>query len=271
MSMLHLATSAEDSATVTSMIEEQTELLGALGLLVEGLVGAVEEGSGERASAAAAKLMSWLQDELILRLAVRENTLTPAAREDDRARLLVEAMRAQNLTVAELIDALRTAPTPVRAVGDARALEVTFAALVHAEQDQLLPLLAQNSEVSLTELSATMTAHLEEMRAALAEADGEPIAGVPEAAEDGGGHSCGCGGHDEPGLPVLDARVVPHAIRHATVFGALDAVGPDSGLILLAPHDPLPLLGQIEERWPGVFAIDYLESGPETWRIALTR
>jgi uncharacterized protein (DUF2249 family) len=83
--------------------------------------------------------------------------------------------------------------------------------------------------------------------------------------------ACGCGGHDEPGRPVLDARAVPHKIRHATVFGALDAIRPGSGLELIAPHDPLPLLAQIEKRNPGVFEISYLERGPQDWRLAIDR
>jgi uncharacterized protein (DUF2249 family) len=41
--------------------------------------------------------------------------------------------------------------------------------------------------------------------------------------------------------------------------------------VLLAPHDPLPLLAQIEQRWPHVFAVRYVERGPETWRLAFTR
>ena len=80
--------------------------------------------------------------------------------------------------------------------------------------------------------------------------------------------TCGCGGHDDASLPVLDARVIPHAIRHATIFGALDSVGPGSGLVLLAPHDPVPLLAQVEQRWPGRFILEYLERGPVDWRLA---
>jgi len=86
-----------------------------------------------------------------------------------------------------------------------------------------------------------------------------------------GGHSCTCGEVDAPGFPELDARTVPHAIRHATIFGALDAVQPGGGLVLVAPHDPLPLLAQIEQRAPGVFQVDYLERGPEAWRLAFVR
>lgn len=88
---------------------------------------------------------------------------------------------------------------------------------------------------------------------------------APEA-----GHGCRC--HDEPaGTPELDARLIPHAIRHATIFGALDAIAPGADLVLVAPHDPLPLLAQLEPRAPGVFGVDYLQRGPEAWRLRLSR
>ena len=44
-----------------------------------------------------------------------------------------------------------------------------------------------------------------------------------------------------------------------------------AGGIIVAPHDPIPLLGQIEAEWPGGFALEYLDRGPEAWRIAFTR
>lgn len=74
-----------------------------------------------------------------------------------------------------------------------------------------------------------------------------------------------------PGSPELDARVIPHAIRHATIFGALDSVGAGGGLVLVAPHDPLPLLAQVDTRYDGAFAVDYAERGPEAWRVVFTR
>ena len=83
-------------------------------------------------------------------------------------------------------------------------------------------------------------------------------------------HACACGEHDAE-LPELDARAIPHAIRHATIFGALDSVRPGGGLVLIAPHDPLPLLAQIEQRTPGLFAVDYLERGPQAWRLQFVR
>ncbi|HEY0902783.1 MAG TPA: DUF2249 domain-containing protein [Marmoricola sp.] len=101
---------------------------------------------------------------------------------------------------------------------------------------------------------------------------GEQAEGEHEHAESGcGGHSCSCGESDGPELPELDARSIPHAIRHATIFGALEAVAPGGGLVLVAPHDPLPLLAQIEQRWSNRFTVDYLERGPEAWRLAFVR
>lgn len=93
-----------------------------------------------------------------------------------------------------------------------------------------------------------------------------------ESAGASAGGQCGCG-HDDPAgvLPELDARLVPHAIRHGAIFGALDAVGAGGGMILVAPHDPLPLLAQVEERSPGVFSVDYVERGPEAWRVRFIR
>ena len=64
---------------------------------------------------------------------------------------------------------------------------------------------------------------------------------------------------------------MPHAIRHATIFGALDGIGSGEALVLVAPHDPVPLLAQLEQRSPGVFAVSYLERGPEAWRLRLLR
>ncbi|MFV0252552.1 MAG: DUF2249 domain-containing protein [Beutenbergiaceae bacterium] len=80
---------------------------------------------------------------------------------------------------------------------------------------------------------------------------------------------CGCA--HEHGTPELDARAIPHAIRHATIFGALDSLTPGSAMILAAPHNPLPLLAQLEDRAPGAFEISYVEEGPEVWRLQFTR
>lgn len=84
------------------------------------------------------------------------------------------------------------------------------------------------------------------------------------------GHKCQCG-HDDASMIELDARQIPHAIRHASIFGALDSIQPGFSMVLVAPHNPLPLLAQAQDRYNGGFDVEYLEEGPEDWRIKFTR
>lgn len=86
-----------------------------------------------------------------------------------------------------------------------------------------------------------------------------------------GNDGCGCGCAAPADAPVLDARAIPHEVRHAAIFGALDSIGAGSALVLVAPHDPIPLLAQAEERYGDSFAVEYLESGPEDWRLRFAR
>ncbi|MDO5535385.1 MAG: DUF2249 domain-containing protein [Propionibacteriaceae bacterium] len=82
--------------------------------------------------------------------------------------------------------------------------------------------------------------------------------------------ACGCGHHDEE-LPVLDARSIPHAIRHAAILGAVASLTPGRALALVAPHNPLPLLAQIREAHGDAIEVSYLEEGPEAWTLKLAR
>ena len=70
---------------------------------------------------------------------------------------------------------------------------------------------------------------------------------------------------------MLDARTIPPAIRHAAIFGALDSLAGGAALVLVAPHDPLPLLDQARDRYGEGLSVAYLERGPEAWRIRLQR
>lgn len=82
--------------------------------------------------------------------------------------------------------------------------------------------------------------------------------------------SCGCGGHDDV-LPELDARVIPHAIRHAAIHGVVDSLTTGMAFVLVAPHDPKPLLVQIADRHGDAVAVSYVQQGPEAWKLKLER
>lgn len=91
---------------------------------------------------------------------------------------------------------------------------------------------------------------------------------------DAHGHTCGCQEHDAT-VPELDAREIPHAIRHGAILGALGQLQPGAALVLVAPHNPLPLLAQIDQAWPGGFAREYVQEGDESnggaWKLKFTR
>ena len=89
---------------------------------------------------------------------------------------------------------------------------------------------------------------------------------VPLATSSDDGCSCGNDAHAEV---VLDVRLIPHAIRHGSVFGAFDAVPAGGSLVLVAPHNPLPLLTQLAERAP--IGVEYLVEGPDEWRLRISR
>lgn len=73
------------------------------------------------------------------------------------------------------------------------------------------------------------------------------------------------------GLLELDARAIPQAVRHAAIFGALDGFASGDGLVLVAPHDPVGPGVQLQQRAPHSFDVEYIESGPEAWRLSLIR
>ena len=82
--------------------------------------------------------------------------------------------------------------------------------------------------------------------------------------------TCRCG-EQTTGYPILIAQDIPHQIRHASIFGALDSLQPGSGMIVVAPHEPLPLLAQVNKRYGSDFEIDYLQEGPQDWHVQFVR
>lgn len=90
-----------------------------------------------------------------------------------------------------------------------------------------------------------------------------------ELTEKPGGSGCACGHHPVE-FPELDGQQISGEARHATILGALEAIQPGRGLIIRATHDPIPLLQQLGQRHPGKYNMEYLERGPQQWRIQFT-
>lgn len=82
-------------------------------------------------------------------------------------------------------------------------------------------------------------------------------------------HACGCQEHGSERL-TLDARTIPHRLRHAAVIGAATSLNVGEGFDLVAPHVPTPLLDQID-RLPLTFQHTLLEAEDGYARVEILR
>ncbi len=82
-----------------------------------------------------------------------------------------------------------------------------------------------------------------------------------------GGCGCGCSG----GTPELVLSSIPKIMRSGAVIGGLTSLRSEQQVVLVADHSPAPLLSALERVAPDSFDIAFLEEGPETWRVQVTR
>ncbi len=69
----------------------------------------------------------------------------------------------------------------------------------------------------------------------------------------------------------VDVRLIPPRERHALIFSTFQALSDGTSMELVNDHDPKPLFHQFQADLPGRFDWQYLEDGPETWRVSITR
>lgn len=70
---------------------------------------------------------------------------------------------------------------------------------------------------------------------------------------------------------VLDVRSIIPRERHPRIFNTFDGLQPGQSFQLVNDHDPLPLYYHFNAERPNSFAWNYLESGPEVWRVRIDR
>lgn len=70
---------------------------------------------------------------------------------------------------------------------------------------------------------------------------------------------------------TVDVRAIAPRERHPLIFSTFRGLAAGQAMELVNDHDPKPLYYQFQAELPGGFAWDYLEAGPETWRVAITR
>ncbi len=70
---------------------------------------------------------------------------------------------------------------------------------------------------------------------------------------------------------IVDVREIRPAQRHPMIFGAFEALDTGQSFTLVNDHDPKPLYYQFQAERSGEFGWNYIESGPEVWRVEITK
>jgi uncharacterized protein (DUF2249 family) len=70
---------------------------------------------------------------------------------------------------------------------------------------------------------------------------------------------------------VVDVSAVIPRERHPRVFGAWNSLAEGTAMLLVNDHDPVPLYYQFAAEYRGGFRWEYLERGPETWRVRISK
>lgn len=70
---------------------------------------------------------------------------------------------------------------------------------------------------------------------------------------------------------VIDVRDIAPRERHPLIFRTFDELEPGSAFILVNDHEPRPLFYQFEIERPQQFTWDYLEEGPDIWRVRISK
>lgn len=70
---------------------------------------------------------------------------------------------------------------------------------------------------------------------------------------------------------VLDVRPIPPREKHPTIFQLYSSLAPGESFILVNDHDPRPLYYTFAAELPGKFGWNYLEQGPEIWKVEISK
>ncbi|EOR27521.1 MULTISPECIES: DUF2249 domain-containing protein [Clostridium] len=69
----------------------------------------------------------------------------------------------------------------------------------------------------------------------------------------------------------VDARIYSPKEKHAVIFDTFNNLKSGEEMELLNDHDPKPLHYQFLAEYTEQFEWEYLEQGPEVWRVAIKK
>ena len=70
---------------------------------------------------------------------------------------------------------------------------------------------------------------------------------------------------------LIDVRPMPPRERHPKIFGTWEDLPPGESILLVNDHDPVPLYYQFAAEHLGSFRWEYLEQGPDVFRVRISK
>jgi uncharacterized protein (DUF2249 family) len=70
-------------------------------------------------------------------------------------------------------------------------------------------------------------------------------------------------------IDTIDVRTIIPRERHPLIFKTFHNLAPGASFVLVNDHDPKPLYYQFQAELGHPFQWEYLESGPEVWRVRI--
>lgn len=75
----------------------------------------------------------------------------------------------------------------------------------------------------------------------------------------------------QPTDTTIDVRTIAPRLRHQLIFSTFESLDGGESFLLVNDHDPKPLYYQLAAEQGGTFSWDYLEEGPQVWRVRIAR
>lgn len=69
----------------------------------------------------------------------------------------------------------------------------------------------------------------------------------------------------------LNLTTMSHETKHQKLFGTIASLKSGETLRITNDHDPKPLRHRLEAKKEGTFGWEYVQEGPETWIILISR
>lgn len=232
---------------------------------------AAAEGAGEKpgdAALQAERLVAFLKAELLPHARGEERSLYPAVEP------LIRAHGSPTATMRVDHEAIE---------GYVREIEA-LAGRLRAAQGRDGAQATRELRRAIWQLEALLRVHLEKeervylplFEAHLPESEQRRVLEAMHEADPGETHpSDAHPGQAEAGGPpagaVLDVRKLAPPRRHPLIFETFDRLSPGESMVVINDHDPKPLYYQFTFERPGQFTWEYLEQGPEVWRVRIGR